>query len=183
MQAETTPLVEEKLLGQREKLLAFLRKKVSDPAIAEDILQESLLKAVQAAPDLKDEDKLVPWFYRILNNAVIDHYRKKDTEGKYMDQYALEADMRVEPEDEAMICACFRQLIPTLKPEYAELIETMELGDEGSKVMAEHLGITRNNLKVRRYRARQQLRHRLEETCQACAAGADGCLDCTCSTG
>lgn len=47
--------------------------------------------------------------------------------------------------------------------------------------MAEHLGITRNNLKVRRYRARQQLRERLEETCQACAE--QGCLDCTCSTG
>ncbi len=183
MQARTTLLVEEELLGQREKLLAFLRKKVSDPIVAEDILQESLLKAVQAAPDLKDEDKLVPWFYRILNNAVIDHYRKKGTEGKYMDQYALEADTRVEPEDEAMICACFRELIPTLKPEYAELIEAMELGDEDSEVMAEHLGITRNNLKVRRYRARQQLRERVEEACHACCTGGEGYMDCTCSTG
>ncbi len=81
--------------------------------------------------------KLVPWFYRILNNAVIDHYRKKGTERKYMDQYGAEVDTRVEPEDEATICACFRKLIPTLKPEYVELIETMELDDEDSEAMAE----------------------------------------------
>lgn len=180
MQAETAHLIEKKLLTQREKLLAFLRKKVSDPVLAEDILQESLLKAVQAAPDLRDEDKLVPWFYRVLNNAVIDYYRKKGTEGKYMDQYALEADTRIEPEDKDMICACFHEVIPTLKPEYAELIEKMELRDGDSEDVAEELGITRNNLKIRRYRARQQLRDRLEETCQACAEGVEGCMDCSC---
>jgi len=45
-------------------------------------------------------------------------------------------------------------------------------------LVAKELGITPNNLKVRRHRARQQLRERLEEVCRTCAK--HGCLDCSC---
>ncbi len=70
---------------------------------------------------------------------------------------------------------------PALKPEYAELIEKMELADGDPAQVAKQLGINRNNLKVRRHRARQALRERLEETCRVCAK--HGCLDCTCQRG
>lgn len=51
-------------------------------------------------------------------------------------------------------------------------------GDESPAAVAADLGITRNNLKVRRHRARKQLRARLEDLCRLCAH--HGCLDCTC---
>ena len=44
--------------------------------------------------------------------------------------------------------------------------------------LADRLGITKNNLKVRRHRAHRQLRERVEQTCRSCAA--HGCVDCTC---
>ena len=88
-------------------------------------------------------------------------------------------DPAVEPEDETVLCECFRGLIPTLKAEYAELIEALDLGAESPEAAARRLGITSNNLKVRRHRARQALRKRLDETCRSCAE--HGCLDCTCS--
>lgn len=68
--------------------------------------------------------------------------------------------------------------MPTLKPEYAALIEELELTDSDPARVAERLGITLNNLKVRRHRARQALRKRLEETCRTCAEHR--CLNCTC---
>ena len=87
-------------------------------------------------------------------------------------------EFAAEPEDDAELCACFERLVPTLKPEYADLIQAVELGHEAPEQMAGRLGITSNNLKVRRHRARQALRRKLEETCRACAE--HGCLDCTC---
>jgi RNA polymerase sigma-70 factor (ECF subfamily) len=57
--------------------------------------------------------------------------------------------------------------IPTLKPEYAELIIELELWDGDPARLASQLGITRNNLKVRRHRARRALRKRLEEIAAA----------------
>lgn len=58
------------------------------------------------------------------------------------------------------------------------MIKEVELGDELPEQVSERLGITRNNLKVRRYRARQQLQDKLEETCGKCAER--GCTNCEC---
>lgn len=167
-----------KLLNHREKLLGYVRKRLSGPELAEDVLQESLIKALRAAPDLRDEEKLLPWFYRILNNAIIDVYRRKHIETEHLEPYSEEKDLAITPEEEENLCNCFRELIPTLKPEYGELIEALDLNERDPKKVAEGLGITLNNLKVRRHRARQALRERLEETCRSCAK--HGCLDCTC---
>src|SRR5512138_3144816 len=173
--------LEEVLLQHRSKLLGFIQTKVADPDLAEDVLQEGLLKALRSADELRDEERLLPWFYRILNNAIIDTYRKRNVETRYLEAYAREANVEGGPEEEAALCACFRVLLPSMKPEYAELIDRLELqpGDPGE--VAHQLHIQPNNLKVRRHRARQALKQRLEETCRTCAV--HGCLDCTCQLG
>lgn len=175
---ETT--ISAELLQHRRQLLGFAQRKLGDPDLAEDIFQESLLKALRAAPDLRDQEKLLPWFYRILTNAIAESYRRRQTEDKYLQQYGYEQEFVTQPEDDQVVCGCFRALIPTLKPEYAELIESLELADADPAHVAAKLGITPNNLKVRRHRARQALRQRLEESCRLCAE--HGCLDCTCQT-
>ncbi len=169
--------VEDRLLGAREQFLGYIRKRIKDPDLAEDILQDSLLRAVRAAPDLRDEDRLFPWFYRVLQNAIVDAYRRRGVEQAHV-VVAEAPETAAEPENDAELCACFERLIPTLKSEYAELIRAVELGNEPPTATAARLGITPNNLKVRRHRARQALRQKLEETCRTCAD--HGCLDCTC---
>ena len=47
-----------------------MRKRVADPELAEDILQDSLLRAIQAAPSLRQRDRLVPWSYSDLPNTI-----------------------------------------------------------------------------------------------------------------
>jgi RNA polymerase sigma factor (sigma-70 family) len=171
------------LLKHRKELLGYLRKKLASPELAEDLLQDSLLKALRKAPDIRDEEKLLPWFYRILRNAVIDTYRSRGAApGRVeIDVDLLEAPAEPSAADEQSLCECFRLLVPTLKPEYAAMIQRLELGTADPEAVAKELGITRNTLKVRRHRARQALRQRLEETCRTCAK--HGCLDCTCQKG
>ena len=171
------------LLKHRKELLGYLRKKLASPELAEDLLQDSLLKALRKAPDIRDEEKLLPWFYRVLRNAVIDTYRSRGAApGRVeIDVDLLEAPAEPSAADEQSLCECFRLLVPTLKPEYAAMIQRLELGTADPEAVAKELGITRNTLKVRRHRARQALRQRLEETCRTCAK--HGCLDCTCQKG
>lgn len=177
MTIEPVP-VEEVLLRNRNQLLGFIRRKVNDPDLAEDVLQEGLLRAMHSAGSLREEEKLVPWFYRILNNAIIDTYRRRDVESKYLEAYARNEEFELSPEDEAAICGCFRAILPSLKSDYGEVIEALELSNGDPKQVAEKMNITRENLKVKRHRARQALRQRLEESCRTCAT--HGCLDCTC---
>ncbi len=165
------------LLSGRERFLGYIRQRIADPDLAEDILQDSLLRAIQAAPSLRDETRLVPWFRSIVQNAIVDTYRRRGVERQHAGEAELD-ELPDETEEEAVICACFQALVPTLKPEYAELIQALDLGQEAPEAGARRLGITPNNLKVRRHRARQALRQRLEETCRTCAA--HHCLDCTC---
>jgi RNA polymerase sigma factor (sigma-70 family) len=172
-----TNSIEEQLLISREKFLSFVQARVSDPNLAEDILQDSFLKALHGAPDLRDQDRLLLWFYRILRNAIIDAYRRQGVERKYTKEIVADEMPAVEMEDTTALCACFSDLLPTLKPEYRELIQS-ELNEEKQELVLSRLGISLSNLKVRRHRARQALRRRLEETCRMCATHS--CLDCTC---
>lgn len=173
------PLIQH-LLAHRQSLLAHVRRKVSSPELAEDLLQESLLNALRAAPVLRDKDRLLPWFYTILNNAITDTYRRGGVTSRLFTSLDLEKHdpAALEPEEERMLCECFRLILPTLKADYANIINWLDLDGEEPSLVAQRLGLSPGNLKVRRHRARRALRKRLEESCRACAQ--HGCLDCTC---
>jgi RNA polymerase sigma factor (sigma-70 family) len=178
---EADVAVVRQLADGRDAFLAYLRRRLDDPELAEDLLQDSLLRAIRAAPELRDDERLLAWFYRLLHNAAVDAYRRRGVRSERMPTVDLAtAGDIVAPAAEAdpVACACFRALLPSLKPEYADLIEHLDLGAETPDQAAARLGITSNNLKVRHHRARQALRHRLEQTCRTCAA--HHCLDCTC---
>lgn len=174
---EEVTIIESQLVAGREKFLGYIRKRVSDPELAEDILQDCLLKAVRNAPQIREKDNLVRWFYRILQNAIVDAYRRRAADLNRRLNYAAETESSYEEDDQNTICECVGELIPTLKPEYAE-VARLELEGDDPEAAAERLGITKNNLKVRTHRARQALRKRLVETCKVCAD--DHCLDCSC---
>jgi RNA polymerase sigma-70 factor (ECF subfamily) len=174
--------IEALFVENHTRLLGFVRSKVDDPDLAEDIVQDSLLKALRAAPDVRDEERMTSWFYRIVRNGITDAHRRSAARGRGLERLAAaEIHEHPTPEDEARLCECFRSLLPTLKPGYAELIEAMDLGGVDPGDMARRLEITSNNLKVRRHRARRQLRQRLETTCGVCAE--HGCTDCSCASG
>jgi len=170
--------VEATILDNRRVLLGYINRKVGDPELAEDILHDSLLKTLRASSGLREEEKLLPWFYRIVDNAITDLFRRRQVERNYLAELADRDEEWTEPEEQKAICHCFKQIIPDMKPEYARLIDEIDLrgGDPGE--VAARLGITKNNLKVRLHRARTQLRERLETMCRACAT--HGCLDCSC---
>lgn len=163
----------------RERLLRFIRSRVEDDALAEDVLQECLIRAMNSDTTFEDQDRFTTWFYRVVRNAITDVYRRRGARDRRLEALAAASpEIDPPPEVERAICECFRPLLPTMKTEYAELIEAMELGDVTTEEMTARLGISSNNLKVRRHRARRQLRDRLERTCRSCAQ--HGCLDCSC---
>jgi RNA polymerase sigma-70 factor (ECF subfamily) len=170
--------LEQHLLRERGRLLAFIRSRIDDADLAEDVLQESLLKALRAAPDLRDDERVTAWLYQIVRNAITDAYRRRAAARDARERLAAEqaADV-LTPEDEAALCACVLDVVPTLKPEYAAVVEA-DLAGRTTAATTAALGITPTNLKVRRHRAHRQLRERLEQTCRLCAT--HGCLDCTC---
>lgn len=172
------------LLEQESSFLAFVRRRVGDEALAEDLLQQSLMRAVERQHTVQDSESVVAWFYRILRNAVIDYYRAHATEARKADALMQELIATGEDKTPALdelrptVCACLQRLLPALRPAYAEVIRRIDLEEESPVAVAGDLQLTANNLTVRLHRARQALRGRLEESCGVCTK--HGCLNCTC---
>ena len=172
--------IENHLLDNVKEYLGFARKRVSDPELAADAVQESLLKALKAADQIRDEEIAKAWFYRILRRTIIDLYRRRDAQDRALAELEHELNAPPDVEEERIVCACMERLLPMIAPQYADVIRQLDLDEKSPEAVAETLGISRNNLNVRLHRARQQLKQRLEETCRVCAR--HGCLDCDCAT-
>jgi RNA polymerase sigma-70 factor (ECF subfamily) len=170
------------LVGNHRRFLAFLERRVESKEAAEDILQAALAKAVEKGGEIRDSESAVAWFFRLLRNAVIDHYRRRAARERMLESEAKRADEEAVSDEDLhrAVCACFEELIPTLKPDYAAIVQAVDLKSQPVAEVAKELGITANNASVRLHRARQALKLRLEQTCATCAE--HGCLDCTCET-
>ena len=164
--------------GHRE-FLAFLERRVESRAVAEDILQAAFTRGLERGGDVQNE-KVVAWFYRVLRNAVIDHYRQRSTTARAMEAWGREFPDVQEPEAELRqdICKCVSSLLETLKPEYREALRIVDLEEGKLKDLAQQSGITAENAAVRVHRARAALRRQIEQACGTCAV--HGCLDCSC---
>ena len=171
--------LEQQLLSNLHRFHAFARGRLGSPELAEDVVQESLFKAFTATATLADQEKAVSWFFQILRSTIIDLQRKQASSQRREAAWAEDHEQTLAAfEGEA--CRCLQALIPTLKPEYAEIIEALELQGVTPQQLARRLGISLNNLNVRRHRARAQLGKRLHVTCKLCAK--HGCLDCSCQS-
>lgn len=170
------PAVE--LAAMHGKFLRFLQARVGDAATAEDILQSAYLKAMQHGAELRQSESSVAWFYRILRNSIIDHYRQSAVRSKAMEQWAAEWKEEYEPELKDEICACIHEAANGLKPEYREAIEQVDLAGKSVESFAETQHTTANNASVRLHRARKVIAKKLMEICGTCATHQ--CIDCTC---
>lgn len=164
-------------MSTREELFRFVRGRVESDEVAEDILQSAFLK--RAVADLHDEESAVAWMYRTLRNAVVDHYRRRDAADRALELVAAEPpSAEPAPDERARTCQCVRALARGLKPEYAALLEQVDVEERPLAEVAAEAGITPNNATVRLHRARRALRDAVMTTCRSCAT--HGCVDCTC---
>jgi len=171
--------VVEVLNASRDRFLSFLTRRVESRDAAEEILQATFFKIVTKGATPGNEERVEAWFYRILRNEVIDHYRRRGARERAIETLARSgAGGDVDQDLDRAICACVRDVIPTLKPEYADILRRADLEEGSLAEAAHHLGLTVNNATVRLHRARAALRERLGEVCGACTE--HGCLSCAC---
>lgn len=164
--------------GHRE-FLAFLERRVESKAAAEDILQSAFARGLERGSRVDDE-KVVAWFYRVLRNAIIDHYRQRSSSARAMETWQRDFADSSQPDAgmQKEICACVLGLFANLKSEYQEALRIVDIEDGKLSDVASQSGISAENAAVRLHRARKALRRHVEQACGTCAE--HGCLDCRC---
>jgi RNA polymerase sigma factor (sigma-70 family) len=170
------------LLENHRAFLKYLERRVGNRELAEDILQDAFAKIAERPEQTPSDEGVVPWFYRTLRNAAIDQFRRRGTASRAIEAFARELESHAAPELEleAEICACVARLASTLKPEYAEALQAIDVQGTPVKAFAEQRGLSASNAGVRVFRAREALKKRVAESCGTCAE--HGCRNCTCQT-
>lgn len=169
------------LLVRRNEFVAFLASRLGgNHADAEDILQHGFVKALNAAPELREQERLVPWFYQVLRHTLVDHIRARRAAENRDHRWTEDAGILAPgpAETERHLCECLKPLVATLPSNQAELVRRVDLGHEPVSRAAIALGLTANAASVNLHRARASLRAKLQSFCGDCAEAA--CLDCDC---
>ena len=160
------------------KILQYLTRIVG-PNDAEDIAQDVFNKINIGLRQFKGQSKLSTWIYRIATNKAID--RSRSAEYKHAaEQIALEDDSGHAPQrrpesqkssstDELVIRKemheCINEYIQSLPPDYRAVIVLSEQEGLANKEIAEVLGLSLDNVKIRLHRARAKLKVALNEAC------------------
>ena len=168
------------LVGAHREFLTFLERRVESRSAAEDILQAAFVRGLERGAGVQDE-KVVAWFYRVLRNSIIDHYRHRSASARAVEAWGREFTELQEPDAllRQEICQCVSGLLATLKPEYRDALRVVDLEDGKLSDLAKQSGITAESAAVRVHRARKALRRQVEQACGTCAE--HGCFDCRCS--
>lgn len=179
--ASPSTRVADVLVDNHRQFLRFLEHRLGDRALAEDVLQAAFVRGLERAAQLRDDESVVAWFYRVLRNAIVDHHRRTGRTDRRLEAVARELDAAEQPlpDDRNAICGCVARLVDTLKPEYAAAIRRVELDGLAVKAFADEAEVTPNNAAVRLHRARKALREQVRRSCGTCAE--HGCIDCRCS--
>jgi RNA polymerase sigma-70 factor (ECF subfamily) len=152
----------------RSEFLRFFRRRLSRLEDADDAFQDFCLKVIRAAQAPDDDGRVDAWLRLVRRNTLTDHYRRRAARHRAEAAYEAETPEPMvhpgadQPDDP---CRCARGLMPTLRPDYAEIIRRADLAEEPRERIAADLGLTLNNIGVRLHRARRALKAKIEERC------------------
>ncbi|HEU5406910.1 MAG TPA: sigma factor [Nitrospira sp.] len=119
MQEARTNGIMQRLLENESAFRQFIRRRVGDDVVVEDILQQSFTKAVERSHSLNNEQSVLAWFYQILRHTVADYYRSHGAETRrneaLLKELTISGNHQEPPLDElqATACTCLHGLLPS----------------------------------------------------------------------
>ncbi|MHC4406477.1 MAG: RNA polymerase sigma factor [Planctomycetota bacterium] len=182
----------QQLATHREAIHRYIRGIVRDAAVAEDLTQETLLRAHQKLATLKDPARLASWLYRIATNICYDRFRRTAArpQSRTLDDEATnDAERGRRPSlpddgprlDKVMeqkeMSACVQRYLADLPDSYRAVILLHDATGITNPEIAEMLGVSLATVKIRVHRAREKLGAALREACSF-SADERGVLVC-----
>jgi RNA polymerase sigma-70 factor (ECF subfamily) len=146
-------------------LHGFIRSRVRDDYVADDILQEVFTRIHARIGTLEDSARIKAWIYSITRNAVIDHFRaRRILEPLPEGLAAPELDANEQARQD--IESCLQPLIGRLPDKYRRALVLSEIEGLPQRRVAEELGISLSGAKSRVQRGRAMVKDLLTACCR-----------------
>ena len=179
MKSDDIELIQRILAGDETAFASLIRKyqkqvhalawrKIGDFQIAEDIVQETFLQVYQKLETLNDPTQFSRWLHAIVNHLCIAWHRKnrlqiQSLEETHISEIETEAYSRYIAAKHVQTTAeaqrdLVKQLLTNLKESDREVITLHYFEEMTSSEIGTFLGVSKNTIKSRLHRARQQLK-------------------------
>jgi RNA polymerase sigma-70 factor (ECF subfamily) len=174
------------------RIYGYLRRLTQDDALAEDLTQETFLRAAERFDTFRGEGKAANWLYRIATNLFRDHLRKhrgmpqplwEDTENGSEDGGVSPAGPDALPSvpelvDRRALSRCVRDCICALPAPYRAALLLYAVEGKTVEETAAILGCSKGAVKVRLHRARQLFKELAAEQCEVSVDDRGGDVGC-----
>ena len=134
---------------------------VNDEEAAEDLVHDSLIKANEKCLVFPSLNDCKYWLIRVVKNASLNYVKRKDRERKAYEKVLYEDHRKSESGEVDLLKADAmkkaKEALDKLPKNLREVLVLKEYGDLNYKEIGKVLGITEGNVKVRVFRAREQL--------------------------
>lgn len=156
------------LLSVQTELLNFAYKLTADREEANDLLQETSLKALDNEDKYTAETNFKGWIYTIMRNIFINNYRKALRDQTYVDQtdnqFYLNQNIDIEGDstEGSYDLKEMRRIVNALPKEY-RIPFSMYVSGFKYREIADKLGLPLGTVKSRVYFTRQKLQEELKD--------------------
>ena len=146
-----------------QELRGFLIGQLHDSQLANDLLQDTFVKALTEGSRFCQLDNARAWLFRVTRNRLIDYHRTRKQTTDVPAHFSQHP-----PEDEPVVnlAQCLPRALGELSEEDSEAIRLCDLDGMHQQNYADHLGISLAGAKSRLQRARKRLKQHLNEVCQ-----------------
>lgn len=148
----------------KQGLHGYLCKRLPDPALADDLLQEVFAKALTARQAGRDIENLTGWLYTAARTTLADYYRSAAKQFESLDGDVAEPESgHLQTHHE--FSYCLRPMIQQLPASYRDTLLAIDLEGKSMRELAEAEGLSVSAIKSRAARGRAMLRDKLTRCC------------------
>ncbi|MDP1647828.1 MAG: sigma-70 family RNA polymerase sigma factor [Rubrivivax sp.] len=149
------------------ELRGYLRHRMTDPGVADDVLQDVFVKAMRQGQGFCALDNPRAWLFQVARNAVVDRLRTAHDHEPLTDELVARTPLNAEPMAPIdALAECVLRTLGELPPEDAAIVRACDLEGQTQRAYARANGLSLPAAKSRLLRARQRLRDRLTRVCQ-----------------
>ncbi len=163
-------------------LRRYLTRYVGEATLAEDLLQETLIRIARGLPGFAGRSSLQTWAFSVATRVAADHFRHPANRVRLAD---VDETAEVPSDDAALeeplvldeMNACIRQVVDSLPADYRAAVVLHEFEGMTAARVADISGCTVATAKIRIHRGRARLKAALSQQCQF-YRGPDDVLRC-----
>ena len=178
-----TPFIEEDKLnikhatvlfkGDYQRIFQYILSMVQDTATAEDLTQETFLRAYHRRDSLRAAAARTAWLYRIATHICLDHWRQYACRSPMESETDLTQVDIAEPDTPSLqqtieqdeMSGCIQSYLNRLSDSYRSVILLHDMHELTALEISELLGESLSTIKIRLHRARHKLKTVLDAGC------------------